>query len=162
MAEKNTDGERFQEFVRLISSTEKEIQRIRAVECERLGLRGADLMCLYYLGRSSTGMTAAELARTAGVTRAAVCRTIASLSEPSSSRSRMTQSRPHAAIAPRFASRRLVVSSWVASIRRFRASCRGSTRRSTGARAFACMTPSNPSLSVFTASAVSAQASIEA
>ena len=79
MAEKNTDGERFQEFVRLISSTEKEIQRIRAVECERLGLRGADLMCLYYLGRSSTGMTAAELARTAGVTRAAVCRTIASL-----------------------------------------------------------------------------------
>ena len=33
MAEKNTDGERFQEFVRLISSTEKEIQRIRAVEC---------------------------------------------------------------------------------------------------------------------------------
>lgn len=81
MAENNTDGERFQEFVRLISSTEKEIRRIRAVECERLGLRGADLMCLYYLGRSSTGMTAAELARTAGVTRAAVCRTIASLGE---------------------------------------------------------------------------------
>lgn len=76
-----TDGERFEEFVGLISSLEKEVQRIRAVECERLGLRGADLMCLYCLGRSDSALTAAELSRRAGVTRAAVSRSLAQLEE---------------------------------------------------------------------------------
>ena len=75
-----SEAERFEEFVRLVSSLEKEVQRIRAAECERLGLRGADLMCLYYLGKSGEGMTAAELSRAAGVTRAAVSRTLATLS----------------------------------------------------------------------------------
>ena len=74
-----TDGERFEEFVGLVSALEKEVQRIRAVECERLGLRGADLMCLYCLGRAQTGITAAELSRRAGVTRAAVSRSLAQL-----------------------------------------------------------------------------------
>lgn len=74
-----TDGERFEEFVGLVSSLEKEVQRIRAVECERLGLRGADLMCLYCLGRSHGGVTAAELSRRASVTRAAVSRSLAQL-----------------------------------------------------------------------------------
>lgn len=78
---KQSDAERFEEFVRLVSSLEKEVQRIRAAECERLGLRGADLMCLYYLGKSGGGLTAAELSRAAGVTRAAVSRTLATLSE---------------------------------------------------------------------------------
>lgn len=76
-----TDGERFEEFVGLISSLEKEVQRIRSVECERLGLRGADLMCLYCLGRSDSPLTAAELSRRAGVTRAAVSRSLAQLEE---------------------------------------------------------------------------------
>lgn len=76
-----TDGERFEEFVGLVSSLEKEVQRIRAVECERLGLRGADLMCLYCLGRSAAPLTAAELSRRAGVTRAAVSRSLAQLEE---------------------------------------------------------------------------------
>ena len=76
-----TDGERFEEFVGLISSLEKEVQRIRAVECERLGLRGADLMCLYCLGRSDSSLTAAELSRRAGVTRAAVSRSLAQLEQ---------------------------------------------------------------------------------
>lgn len=76
-----TDGERFEEFVGLISSLEKEVQRIRAVECERLGLRGADLMCLYCLGRCDSPLTAAELSRRAGVTRAAVSRSLAQLEE---------------------------------------------------------------------------------
>ncbi len=76
-----SDGERFEEFVRLVSSLEKEITRIRAAECERLGLRGADLMCLYQLGSCASGMTAAELAKASGLTRGAVSRTVASLVE---------------------------------------------------------------------------------
>ena len=75
------DGERFEEFVRLVSSLEKEITRIRAAECERLGLRGADLMCLYHLGSSDGSMTAAELAKASGLTRGAVSRTVSSLVE---------------------------------------------------------------------------------
>lgn len=74
-----TDGERFEEFVGLVSSLEKEVRRIRAAECERLGLRGADLMCLYCLGRAQASLTAAELSRRAGVTRAAVSRSLAEL-----------------------------------------------------------------------------------
>ena len=38
-------------------------------------------MCLYYLERSKDGMTGADLARVAGVTRAAVSRTLAHLEE---------------------------------------------------------------------------------
>lgn len=76
-----TDGERFEEFVGLVSGLEKEITRIRAAECERLGVRGGDLMCLYCLGRAQGGMTAAELSRRAGVTRAAVSRSLAQLEQ---------------------------------------------------------------------------------
>lgn len=76
-----SDGERFEEFVRLVSSLEKEITRIRATECERLGLRGADLMCLYRLGSNAAPMTAAELAKTSGLTRGAVSRTVSNLAE---------------------------------------------------------------------------------
>lgn len=74
-----TDGERFEEFVGLVSALDKEITRIRATECERLGVRGGDLMCLYCLGRAEAGLTAAELSRRAGVTRAAVSRSLAQL-----------------------------------------------------------------------------------
>ena len=70
---------RFEEFVGLVSSLEKEISRIRAAECARIGLKGADLMVAYQLGASAAGMTAAELARRCGVTRSAVSRSVARL-----------------------------------------------------------------------------------
>lgn len=70
---------RFEEFVGLVSALEKEICRIRAAECARIGLRGADLMVAYQLGASTVGMTAAELARRCGVTRSAVSRSVARL-----------------------------------------------------------------------------------
>ena len=71
--------ERFEEFVGTIAAIEKEIQRIRAAECAKLGIRGADLMCLYHLRASAAGLTAAELARRSGVTRAAVSRSLGNL-----------------------------------------------------------------------------------
>ena len=94
------DETRFEDFVGLISGLYKEIQRIKTSEGARLGLKGSDVMCLYYLERSKDGLTgadlarmagiapanaqdnlAAELARMAGVTRAAVSRTLAHLEE---------------------------------------------------------------------------------
>ena len=66
-----SDETRFEDFVGLISGLYKEIQRIKTSEGARLGLKGSDVMCLYYLERSKDGLTGADLARMAGVTRAA-------------------------------------------------------------------------------------------
>ena len=71
-----SDETRFEDFVGLISGLYKEIQRIKTSEGARLGLKGSDIMCLYYLERSKDGLTGADLARMAGVTRAAVWKTI--------------------------------------------------------------------------------------
>ena len=62
-----SDEIRFEEFVGLISALSKEIQRIKATESSHMGLQGADIMILYYLGHSEHGMTGAELARAAGI-----------------------------------------------------------------------------------------------
>lgn len=72
---------RFEDFVGIISALNKEIQRIKNAEAHRLGFRGADVMCLYYLVKHPDGLTAAELARLVDVSRAAVSRTVAHLAE---------------------------------------------------------------------------------
>ena len=72
---------RFEAFVGIISALSKEIQRIKNAEARRLGFRGADVMCLYYLVKYPDGLTAAELARLVDVSRAAVSRTVAHLAE---------------------------------------------------------------------------------
>ena len=72
---------RFEDFVGIISALNKEIQRIKDAEARRLGFRGADVMCLYYLVKHPGGLTAAELARMADVSRAAMSRTVAHLAE---------------------------------------------------------------------------------
>lgn len=75
------DETRFEDFTGLISAIAKEVQRIKSVESARLGLAGADIMCLYYLGKHTDGMTGADLARASGVTRAAVSRSLARMEE---------------------------------------------------------------------------------
>ena len=72
---------RFEDFVSLIDALHKEIQRIKAVEAERLGFKGADVMCLYYLVKYPEGLTGSELARLVDVSRAAMSRTIAHLGQ---------------------------------------------------------------------------------
>lgn len=72
---------RFEDFVGIIGALNKEIQRIKNAEARRLGFRGSDVMCLYYLVKHSEGLTAAELARMADVSRAAMSRTVAHLAE---------------------------------------------------------------------------------
>lgn len=76
----NTDA-RFEDFVGLVDGLHKEIQRIKANESEKLGLKGADVMVMHYLARSKEGLTGAQLAREAGVTRAAISRTLGRLKE---------------------------------------------------------------------------------
>ena len=75
------ERERFEDFVGLITLVYKEIQRIKTVEAGKLGLKGSDIMCLFYLGQHEEGLTGSELAREADVTRAAISRTLAHLEE---------------------------------------------------------------------------------
>lgn len=75
------DETRFEDFVSIIEALHKEIQRIKAAEASRLGFRGSDVMCLYYLAKNPEGLTGAELARLADVSRAAMSRTLAHLEE---------------------------------------------------------------------------------
>lgn len=70
---------RFETFVGLSSSINKEIQRIKTVEMGRFGLKGTDVMCLYNLERRPEGLTESELARLIGQNRAATSRTVAHL-----------------------------------------------------------------------------------
>ena len=72
---------RFEDFVGIINALSKEIQRIKTAEAKRLGFRGSDVMCLYYLVKYPDGLTASELARMIDVSRAAMSRTIAHLAE---------------------------------------------------------------------------------
>ena len=72
---------RFEDFVGIIGALNKEIQRIKTAEARRLGFRGADVMCLYYLVKHPEGLTAAELARMVDVSRSAMSRTLAHLAE---------------------------------------------------------------------------------
>ena len=46
---------RFEDFVGLINGVAKEVQRIKAAEAAKLGLKGADIMCLHYLLMHSEG-----------------------------------------------------------------------------------------------------------
>ncbi len=72
---------RFEEFVGLIDALHKEIARIKLTEAQRLGFTGADVMCLYYLLDHPEGLTSAELARHAIVSRPAMSRTVTRLEE---------------------------------------------------------------------------------
>jgi len=72
---------RFEEFVATIGAIGKDIQRIKSNEMQRFGLRGTDVMCLYYLEREPEGLPAATLARLAEVDRAAVSRTVSWLED---------------------------------------------------------------------------------
>ena len=71
----------FEDFVGIVGALHKELARIKAAEAERLGFKGGDVMCLYYLVKHPEGLTAVELARLTDVSRAAMSRTVAGLSE---------------------------------------------------------------------------------
>ena len=72
---------RFEDFVGIVNALHREIQRIFSSEAERLGFKGGDVLCLYYLRKRPEGLTCAELARTCDVSRAAMSRTVARLEE---------------------------------------------------------------------------------
>ena len=72
---------RFEEFVTGITECHRYIQRIKAMEMTELGLKGTHVMCLFYLGRSPEGLTAAQLCGLCCEDKAAVSRTLSELEQ---------------------------------------------------------------------------------
>ena len=72
---------RFEDFVTGITECHRYIQRIKAMEMTELGLKGTHVMCLFYLGRSPEGLTAARLCALCGEDKAAVSRTLSELEQ---------------------------------------------------------------------------------
>ena len=73
--------DRFQAFVTGISVCYKYIQKIKSVEMTEFGLKGAHAMCLFFLHSHPEGLTAAQLSQLCAEDKAAVSRSLASLTE---------------------------------------------------------------------------------
>ncbi len=72
---------RFEQFTASVGRVYKCIQRIKSREMDEFGLRGAHVMCLYFLGRSPEGLTSGELAAACGEDKAAISRAVRELGE---------------------------------------------------------------------------------
>lgn len=67
---------RFELFVTGITTCYKYIQKIKSFEMVEFGLKGTHVMCLFYLGINSEGLTATELCSLCSEDKAAISRTI--------------------------------------------------------------------------------------
>lgn len=70
---------RFENFVGMVYSLNKEIQRIKSEKMAEFGLRGTDTMVIYYLAENPEGETRADLARLTRLDRAAITRIVGKL-----------------------------------------------------------------------------------
>lgn len=73
--------DRFEQFVSGITLCYKHIQRIKSMEMTEFGLKGTQVMCVFYLKRNPAGLTAAQLVSLCQEDKAAVSRTLAELTE---------------------------------------------------------------------------------
>lgn len=74
-------NQRFQSFVTGITACYKYIQRIKSMEMTELGLKGAHVMCLFFLRQNPDGLTAVRLCQLCGEDKAAISRTLATLQQ---------------------------------------------------------------------------------
>ena len=73
--------QRFESFVTGITVCYKYIQKIKTMEMTEFGLRGAQVMCLFFLHHSSEELTAAQLCQLCSEDKAAISRTLVTLQE---------------------------------------------------------------------------------
>lgn len=72
---------RFEDFVGLISSIHKNIQKIKQGKMKEFGLSGNHVMCMVYLAQYPEGLTAAKLCQLISVDKAATSRALSELLE---------------------------------------------------------------------------------
>ena len=73
--------QRFESFVTGITVCYKYIQKIKSMEMTEFGLKGAHVMCLFFLHHNPEGLTAAQLCQLCAEDKAAISRTIGFLQE---------------------------------------------------------------------------------
>lgn len=66
----------FEDFTHSILSLNKLVQKIKAFEIEKYGLKTIHVMCLYYLNKSPQGLTAKELVELTLEDKAAISRAL--------------------------------------------------------------------------------------
>ena len=71
--------ERFEEFVQNIESAHKSIVKLKAYEINKFGLKAANVMCLFFLGKHSDGLTPSELCELCGEDKAGISKSLAVL-----------------------------------------------------------------------------------
>ena len=76
-------NQRFDAFVTGITVCYKFIQRIKAAEVTDLGLKGAHVMCMFYLNQHPEGLTASQLCSLCAEDKAAISRTVSFLKDRS-------------------------------------------------------------------------------
>lgn len=75
------ETERFSEFVSSVTTIYKCIQRIKKQKISWCGLRGCDVMFLFFLSRAPEGMSAAALCRKTGEDKATASRVLGGLED---------------------------------------------------------------------------------
>ncbi len=73
--------DRFEDFVSLMNTAYKGIQKIKSEQMGSIGLKGCYVMYLFYLGNSKEGLTAGELCEKCKEDKAAVSRNLKVLTE---------------------------------------------------------------------------------
>ena len=73
--------QRFQSFMTAITICYKYLQKIKATEMTEYGLKGAHVMCLFFLHQHKEGLTASQLCQLCAEDKAAISRNLASLFE---------------------------------------------------------------------------------
>ncbi len=71
--------ERFEEFNRNITEAYKCILKIKAIEMQKYGLRAANVMCLFFLGKHPEGLTPSQLCSLCGEDKAGISKSLAAL-----------------------------------------------------------------------------------
>ncbi len=67
---------RFNDFVSMINTAYKCLQKIKSCEVKSLGIKGSQVMCLFYLGQNEEGLTSGELCEMCREDKAAVSRNL--------------------------------------------------------------------------------------
>lgn len=71
--------ERFEDFTAYIAQAQKYILKIKSHEMQFFGLKGSHLMCLFYMGKHSKGLTAGELTILCMEDKAGISKTLTEL-----------------------------------------------------------------------------------
>ncbi len=73
--------ERFEKFHQNIALAHKFITKIKTVEMDKYGLKAANVMCLYFLGKNPDGLTPMQLCQLCGEDKAGISKSLSALKE---------------------------------------------------------------------------------